>query len=107
MKDDVYNCCHFWRPSCTLSWTSLLPLLLSFSANVLRSGSIAVLGDPIFANVSGFGVVVGEGEGLGGTHCTEARAPKWAKVIKLPRRDAHAATPSLNNNIIYRIYLGC
>ena len=35
---------------------------------------------------------------------TEARATKWAKVIKLPRRDALAATPSLNNNIVYRIY---
>ena len=61
--------------------------------NVSRSGSIVVVGDPIFANVSRFGVVVGEGDGLGATHFTEARAPKWAKVIKLLRRDAHAATP--------------
>ena len=79
-------------------------LLLSFLANVSRSGSIVVVGDPIFANVSSFGVVVGQQAVLGGHHFTEARAPKWAKVIKLPRRDAHAPTPSLNNNIIYRIY---
>ena len=79
-------------------------LLFSFSGNVSRSGSIVVVGDPIFANVSGFGVVVAEGEGLGANHFTEARAPKWAKVSKLPRRDAHAPTPSLNNNIVYRIY---
>ena len=65
----------------------LLFLLFSFLANVSRSGSIVVLGDPIFANVSGFGVVVAEGEGLRGHHFTEARAPKWAKVIKLPRRE--------------------
>ena len=34
-------------------------LLFSFFGNVSRSGSIVVVGDPIFANVSGFGVVVG------------------------------------------------
>ena len=51
-------------------------LLLSFLANVSRSGSIVVLGDPIFANVSGFGVVVAQGDGLGCHHFTEARAPK-------------------------------
>ena len=65
---------------------------------------MVVLGDPIFANVSGFGVVVGLGGGLHPNDFTEARAPKWAKVIKLLRRDAHAATYLLNNNIIYRIY---
>ena len=32
-------------------------LLLSFLANVSRSGSIVVVGDPIFENVLGFGVV--------------------------------------------------
>ena len=79
----------------------LLFLLLSFLANVSRSGSIVVLGDPIFVNVSGFGVVVGRQAVLGGTHFTEATAPKWVKLIKLPRRDAHAATPSPNNSIIY------
>ena len=79
-------------------------LLLSFLANVSRSGSIVVVGDPIFENVSGFGVVVAEGDGLSLDDFTGARAPKWAKMIKLPRRDAHAATPSLNNNIVYRIY---
>ena len=79
----------------------LLFLLFSFLANVSRSGSIVVLGDPIFANVSGFGVVVGQGAVLGGHHFTEARAPKWAKVNKLFGRDAHAAIPSSNNNIIY------
>ena len=79
-------------------------MLLSFSGNDPRSGSIVVVGDPIFENVSGFGVVVAEGEGLRGHHFTEARAPKWTKVSKLPRRDALAATPSLNNNIVYRIY---
>ena len=78
--------------------------LLSFLANVWRSGSIVVVGDPIFANVSGFGVVVDLVDRLGGGYFTEARAPKWAKVIKLPRLDALAATPSLNNNIVYRIY---
>ena len=36
---------------------------------------------------------------------TRARATKWAKVSILPRRHAHAATPSSNNNIIYRIYI--
>ena len=69
-----------------------------------RSGSIAVVGDPIFENVSGFGVVVAEGDRLRGTHFTEARALKWSKVIKLLGRDAHAATPSLNNNLVCRIY---
>ena len=44
--------------------------------NVPRSGSIVVLGDPLFANISSFGVVVGEGGGLCGHHFTEARAPK-------------------------------
>ena len=77
---------------------------MSFLANVSRSGSIVVVGDPIFENVSGFGVVVAQGDGLGADDFTEARAPKWAKVIKLFRRDAHAAPPSLNNNIVYRIY---
>ena len=57
-------------------------LLLSFLANVSRSGSIVVVGDPIFANVSGFGVVVAEGDRLRVNDFTEARAPKWAKVIK-------------------------
>ena len=47
-----------------------------FFGNVSRSGSIVVVGDPIFANVSGFGVVVGQGPTLRGTHFTEARAPK-------------------------------
>ena len=79
-------------------------LLLSFLANVSRSGSIVVVGDPIFENVSGFGVVVAQGAGLRGHHFTEARAPKWTKVSKLPRRDALAAVTSLNNNIVYRIY---
>ena len=64
----------------------LLLLLFSCLANVSRSGSIVVVGDPIFENVSGFGVVVLV-EGLRGHHFTEARAPKWAKVIKLPRRE--------------------
>ena len=36
---------------------------------------------------------------------TKARAPKWAKVSIFPRRDAHAAVTSANNNIIYRIYI--
>ena len=67
--------------------------------SVSRSGSIVVFGDPIFVNVSSFGVVVAQGGVLGSTHFTEARVPKCAKVIKLPRRDAHAATPSANNNI--------
>ena len=86
-----------------LWWMLLLPLLfllLSFLANVSRSGSIVVLGDPMFANVLGFGVVVGLGEGLGGHHFIEARAPKWAKVIKLLRRDAHVATPCQQNHVI-------
>ena len=78
--------------------------LFLFLANVSRSGSIVVVGEPIFANVSGFGVVVVLVDRLRANDFTEARAPKWAKVIKLPRRDAHAATPSLNNNIVYRIY---
>ena len=39
----------------------LLFSLLSFLANVSGSGSIVVLGDPIFANVSRFGVVGTEG----------------------------------------------
>ena len=43
-------------------------------------------------------VVVVLGVRLRCHHFTEARAPKWAKVIKLPRRDALAATPSLNNS---------
>ena len=42
--------------------------------------------------------------GLRGNDFTRARATKWAKVSILPRRHAHAATPSSNNNIIYRIY---
>ena len=79
-------------------------LLFSFLANVSSSGSIVVVGDPIFANVSSFGVVVAQGAGLRLDDFTEARATKWAKVSKLPRRDALAATPSLNNNIVYRIY---
>ena len=54
----------------------LLFWLLSFLANVSRSGSIVVLGDPIFANVSGFGVVVGEGDRLGVNDFSEAGAPK-------------------------------
>ena len=77
----------------------LLLLLLSFLANVSRSGTNFVHGDPIFANVSGFGVVVGLVDGLGAHDFTEARALKWAKMIKLPKRDAHAATPSPNNDI--------
>ena len=72
--------------------------------NVSGFGNILVAGSPIFANVSGFGGVVGQGPFLGGTHFTKARASKWAKVSILPRRHAHAATPSSNNNIIYRIY---
>ena len=48
---------------------------------------MVVVGDPIFENVSGFGVVVAEGEGLAPHDFTEARAPKWAKVSKLPRRE--------------------
>ena len=67
--------------------TELLLLLLLFFANVSRSGSIVVVGDPIFANVSGFGVVVVLGDRLRGHHFTEARAPIWAKVIKLRRRE--------------------
>ena len=51
-------------------------LLFSFLANVSRSGSIVVLGDPIFANVSDLGVVVDLVDGLGGGYFTEARAPK-------------------------------
>ena len=39
----------------------LLFLLFSFLVNVSRSGSMVVLGDPIFANVSRFGVVGTEG----------------------------------------------
>ena len=54
----------------------------------------------IFANVSGFGVVVAKGDRLRGNDFTKARAPKWAKVSILPRRDAHAAVTSANNNII-------
>ena len=54
----------------------LLLLLFSFLANVSRSGSIAVVGNPIFANVSGFGVVVVLGDRLRGHDFTEARAPK-------------------------------
>ena len=65
----------------------MLFLLFSFLGNVSRSGSIVVVGEPIFANVSGFGVVVAEGDRLRGNHFTEARAPKWAKVSKLPRRE--------------------
>ena len=41
---------------------------------------------------------------MGPNDFTKARATKWAKVSILPRRHAHAATPSSNNNIIYRIY---
>ena len=65
----------------------LLLLLFSFLVNVSRSDSIVVVGDPIFANVSGFGVVVVLGDRLGPHDFTEARASKWAKVIKLPRRE--------------------
>ena len=54
----------------------LLFLLFSFLANVSRSGSIVVLGDPIFAKVSGFGVVVGLVDRVRATHFTEAGAPK-------------------------------
>ena len=61
--------------------------LLLLLANVSRSGSIVVVGDPIFANVSGFGVFVAEGDRLGLDDFTEARTPKWAKVIKLLRRE--------------------
>ena len=51
---------------------SLLFLLLSFLANVSRSGSIVVLGVPIFGNVLRFGVVVGLVEGLRLNDFTEA-----------------------------------
>ena len=61
--------------------------MLLFLGSVSRSDSIVVVGDAIFANVSVFGVVVAEGEGLRGHDFTEARAPKLAKVIKLPRRE--------------------
>ena len=60
---------------------------MTFLANVSRSGSIVVVGDPIFENVSGFGVVVVLVDRLRGHHFTEARAPKWAKVSKLSRRE--------------------
>ena len=76
-------------------------MLLSFLANVSRSGSLVVLGDPNFAIVSNFGVVVGLVDGLKARYSTEARAPKWAKVIKLFERDAHATNPSFNKNIMY------
>ena len=72
--------------------------------NVSGFGNILVAGNPIFANVSGFGGVVGQGPFLRGHHFTKARAPKWAKVSILPRRDAHPPVTSANNNIIYRIY---
>ena len=62
-------------------------LLLSFLVNVSRSGSIVVVGDPIFENVSGFVVVVVLVEGLAPHDFTEVRAPKWTKVIKLLRRE--------------------
>ena len=68
--------------------------------NVSGYGKILVAGNPIFANVSGFGIVVGQQPFLGAHHFTKARAPKWAKVSILPRRDAHAAVTSANNNII-------
>ena len=72
--------------------------------NVSGFGNILVAGNPIFANVSGFGGFVGQGPLLGTNHFTKARAPKWAKVSILPRRDAQGPVPSANNNIIYRIY---
>ena len=56
-------------------------------ANVSRSESFVVLRNPIFANVSGFGVVVVLVDRLRGGYFTEARAPKWAKVSKLLRRE--------------------
>ena len=73
---------------------SLLFWLLPFLANVSRFGSIVVLGDPIFANVSRLGVVAGQGTGLGGNNVSQARAPNWVKLIKLPRREHEGAVPS-------------
>ena len=64
--------------------------------NVSRSGVIVAVEDSILANVSRFGVAVGQVEVLGGDDFTKARAPKWARMIKLPKRDAHAAIPSSN-----------
>ena len=66
--------------------------------------TFVVVGNAILSNVSGFGVVVGQQPWLRGHDFTRARATKWAKVSILPRRHAHAATPSSNNNIIHRIY---
>ena len=66
---DEMSCFYCWRASRLLWWTLLLPLLvlLSFLANVSSSGAIVVVENPIFDNdyVSRFGVVVGQGEGLG------------------------------------------
>ena len=66
--------------------------------------TFVVVGNTILTNVSGFGVVVGQGPWLRPHDFTEARAPKWAKVTTSPRRDAKGAVPSSNNNIVYRIY---
>ena len=54
-------------------------LLLSFLVNVSRSGSIVVVGDPIFANVSGFGVVVAEGDRLGGPSLYRGESSKMGQ----------------------------
>ena len=72
--------------------------------NVSGFGNIFVAGNPIFANVSGFGGVVGQQPFLRSHHFTRARASKWAKVSILLRRDAHPPVTSASNIIIYRIY---